>query len=344
MRTGLWIPIVLGGVTILSYAGPLLNPEAFKFAIAILLMYPLMLVFNSFLFFLLVIRGRYLKALLPFLLILLGWPIHSKLIPFSASSVAPSTEDIKLVSFNANYGFSLGAQNEDAQKLPHLLKEWKHPDILCLQEHTADVHKWVESNFNFSTRVKKYEYRTVIYSRFPIVDQGALLFGNLENSCVWADFKLADGKVIRVYNIHLQSNRVTDQSKRLFEEGLEFSQSKLGELLEIVKNYRLASAKRVNQVKELLEHIKLSPYPVIIAGDLNDVPISYVYRKLSIGRKDSFLERGAGLGTTYAGPIPLLRIDLVMADPSFRVLSHEVLKGDFSDHYPLVVGIRTRNK
>lgn len=48
---------------------------------------------------------------------------------------------------------------------------------------------------------------------------------------------------------------------------------------------------------------------------------------------DAYRERGYGIGTTYAGRIPLLRIDYVFADPQLNVSSFEIIKDHFSDHY-----------
>jgi vancomycin resistance protein VanJ len=279
-------------------------------------------------------------ALLPFLLVLAGWPIHSKIIPFSSPNIVASEGDIKLVSFNAYYGRNLS--DVDESLLPKLLKESKLPDIICLQEHTPLVQEWMDRFFNYGKPVRSGQYRTAIYSRHDIVNQGFMEFGNLDNGCIWADIRLPDKRIIRIYNIHLQTNGITDLSSEILQEKVEFSESYFRRVIGMLRFYRRASAKRVDQLNQILEHAEVSPYPVIIAGDINDVPISYVYRKLSIGRFDSFLERGSGLGTTYAGNIPLLRIDVIKPDQNFRVLSHEVIRGNFSDHYPVVSTLRIR--
>lgn len=295
---------------------------------------------NLVVFAFFIIKGSYLKALLPFVLIVAGWPIHSKIIPFSSPNLVASEGDIKVVSFNAFYGHHLAKDNVDESLLPKLLKESKTPNILVLQEHTPTVHQWVQQYFDYGQPIKSGEYRTAIYSKHPVSDWGFIPFGNLDNNCLWADIRLPEGKTIRVYNIHLQTNGITHLSAKIMQEKVELTESYFRRVYNILLNYRVASAKRVEQLNQLFEHVESSPYPVIIAGDINDVPISYVYRKLSIGRSDSFLQRGRGLGTTYAGNIPFLRIDVIKPDQHFRVLSHKVIKGDFSDHYPIVAVLR----
>ena len=57
-----------------------------------------------------------------------------------------------------------------------------------------------------------------------------------------------------------------------------------------------------------------SPYPVIVAGDFNDTPVSYAYRKIRKGLNDSFVNSGYGAGFTYKGNYPPNRIDYILYD------------------------------
>jgi endonuclease/exonuclease/phosphatase family metal-dependent hydrolase len=78
-----------------------------------------------------------------------------------------------------------------------------------------------------------------------------------------------------------------------------------------------------------------SPYPVIAAGDFNDTPLSYTYSILSNKMRDVFYERGKGIGTTYSGKIPFLRIDYILTDLCFTPLKFSIIKKKYSDHYPI---------
>jgi endonuclease/exonuclease/phosphatase family metal-dependent hydrolase len=47
-----------------------------------------------------------------------------------------------------------------------------------------------------------------IFSKFPIIDQGNIVFPNSNNNVIYADIK--KGKdIIRVYNMHLQSIKIS---------------------------------------------------------------------------------------------------------------------------------------
>ena len=335
-----WFVMIWTLVTLLSYMGPLLNPQLFGFAIAVLLIYPLVLIANFVLLIFYSYRAKIKSAVWVLLILLVGFPIHSKLIAISTSIAVPDKSDIKLVSFNANYGLSMVGNHEGGDNFIPLLKENKKPDIWLLQEHTPELERWLSKRIAFNNRVQRENYRTAIYTDYEVVRSGLIPFGNLENSCIWADLKIDDQRIVRVYNIHLQSNRVTDHSKKLAEDGLDWRSPDFQTFMTILRNYNSASAKRVNQVDQLLEHLKQSPYPAVIGGDINDVPISYIYRRLARGRTDSFIQSGRGFGTTYMGAIPLLRIDCVFVEKEIKVIRHDLISGPFSDHKPLVVWLR----
>ena len=93
---------------------------------------------------------------------------------------------------------------------------------------------------------------------------------------------------------------------------------------------------RAYQVDMLSEHIESSNYPVIVCGDFNDTPVSYTYRKLKSGLKDAFITAGTGLGTTYRGLVPYMRIDYIMHSGEFRAKHFQIRKVEWSDHYPVV--------
>ena len=89
----------------------------------------------------------------------------------------------------------------------------------------------------------------------------------------------------------------------------------------------------------MVAHAKSSPYPVIISGDFNDVPQSYVYRMIDKEYKDAFTEGGTGLMQTFISRFIGLRIDFTFTSESVKVLEHKILKTAISDHYPVVTTI-----
>lgn len=342
-KINLWL-LVWGGLTIVSYMAPLADPGKVPFAVALLLAYPFMLLMNLALGIFFLMRSRYLSALFALLLIVAGWPLHSKNFSSGGIKIAPYQTDLKLVSFNINYGYQLLANDTPAKSTAsqwiQLMNEHKKPDVLALQEFVPTLKSWVDDHYPFRNLINKTNFRTAILTDHPVMDYGFITFENYENSVVWADIDFPKKGICRIYNIHLQSNQITDQSEQIKKEGLDWSRQSVKAVLNIFKNYQRSSAMRVEQVRSILEHSKESPYPVIIMGDINDLPISYTYRKLSYGKNDSFLEAGRGFGVTYLGPIPLLRIDVIFTDPIFKTINHQLIGEPFSDHKPVVAWVR----
>jgi endonuclease/exonuclease/phosphatase family metal-dependent hydrolase len=82
--------------------------------------------------------------------------------------------------------------------------------------------------------------------------------------------------------------------------------------------------------------------PVIVAGDLNAIPRSRVYRRVAAHLRDAQTWLGTSRQRpTYPSRAPLLRLDHVFVSPSIEVLRAEVIRTPLariaSDHLPLLV-------
>ena len=79
-----------------------------------------------------------------------------------------------------------------------------------------------------------------------------------------------------------------------------------------------------------------SPFPVLLCGDMNDVPNSYTYFTVRGDMQDAFLKKGFGIGRTFSALSPTLRIDYIFADDHFAVRQFNRVVKRYSDHYMLV--------
>jgi len=174
----------------------------------------------------------------------------------------------------------------------------------------------------------------VIYSKYPIVDSGVVEFGTRTNSCIYADVKSPAGTV-RIYNLHLQSNSISKDADEVLDNGELDDAKAWSSVVNILSKYRKATMKRSAQAAKVKIHAESSPHPVMIVGDVNDPPTSHCYSTLAEGMQDAFHCKGSGIGTTYGGSIPMLRIDYILADEDLEVLTYTCRKEQFSDHYPI---------
>jgi len=300
------------------------------------LFYPVLLFANiAMVLFWMLVEFKYLFASL--ITIFIGWSHLQGFVNFSALSDDPG--DLTVMTYNANFFYSIqkGSKKEKKNKrkgVSDFFANHKDVDIFCLQE-SSKFSKDILKNLLPDYHVHEIPKRaTFIISRFPIISNGEIDFGTLTNSCLWADIKTPSGKV-RIYTAHLQSNKVSNDAADVIENANLQEKKTWNGIRGILNKYSLTSRKRARQAQMIADHAAKCSHKTIIAGDVNDPPTSYTYSRLCGDFQDSFVKAGAGIGTTYAGSIPMLRIDYIFVDNDFEVESFEVLKEDYSDHYPV---------
>jgi endonuclease/exonuclease/phosphatase family metal-dependent hydrolase len=268
-------------------------------------------------------------------------------IDFSNPAPAVDTEHhIKIISYNVHL-FMLPEKN--ITTLPDIVDfiEKENPDIVCLQEistfDTAAVNKAFKQypyhHYHLNFRKNGAFFGIATFSRYPVVESGSFTFPNTSNRCAFTDIVIKQ-KTIRVYNTHLQSLHIN-----LEKTALRLQQEELrnGELRDVSGRLKSGFIKRAQQVNQITRHMDASPFPIIVCGDFNDTPVSYTYRKMKGNRNDCFTKAGSGVISTYKSFWPAFRIDYIFSDKQFEVTRYEIEKTAFSDHYPVIVELRTKS-
>ena len=335
-------------VTLLAYLSPFIDPSGFWPLSFLALAYPVLLLGNVlFILFWLLRKNRYF--LLSTLCILAGFGYLSSFVGLRFSPEASSlgandqADVLHVMTFNlAGLGRwrSNTTREEKFAELTGLLEKKGTPDIFCLQESTqADIVANIKSTFRYPHYFK--EKGTVIFSKFPIGGHGIIPFDDTGNSCIWGDVKTPQGTV-RVYSVHLQSNALTYKASLVVDDADPRKKQTWRNVRDVMRLYKRAVTKRAEQAQLVAAHVAESPHPVLLCGDFNDMPVSYVYRLLSQNLQDSFCEKGSGFGATFNGNLPALRIDYVLCSNDFEVLSHKVPRTELSDHLPVLVRLGIR--
>jgi endonuclease/exonuclease/phosphatase family metal-dependent hydrolase len=100
---------------------------------------------------------------------------------------------------------------------------------------------------------------------------------------------------------------------------------------------RDAFKKQEQQAEILVKHKNDCKYPVIICGDMNNSPFSYLYRSIKSDLNDCFEEAGNGFGQTYKFKYYPARIDYIFANKKMQVKSFQTFtKFENSDHFPIM--------
>jgi endonuclease/exonuclease/phosphatase family metal-dependent hydrolase len=327
----------------LVYASVLISPGHFWLAGFLSMLIPLFLVIN--LVMILVLIRRLNKIFFYHLAaLLIGFPFM--LVTFSIHKQGQTDQSLKILSYNVrvfnNYAHLRNKNFESSKKMI----EWSvndDSDIKCFQEF---YNKDNSELFNVVNRMKaagwKYvnykqvlvdrsnaDFGIVIFSKYPMVYKGALYDDKgVFKKTIFADV-LYHGDTVRIYNVHLKSmsidvDNVTDAEK------LSRSYKKTGQQL------REGFIYRSEEVDLLTRHIAKSPHPVILCGDLNDMPYSYSYFQLRRVLNNSFEQAGNGFGFTYNGKLFFLRIDNQFFSPSVAIQGFDTYrKVKYSDHFPV---------
>jgi endonuclease/exonuclease/phosphatase family metal-dependent hydrolase len=276
------------------------------------------------------------RMILSGLVLLMGITFINKFYKFSSKDFPESEKDFTVMSYNVRlFNVFKWLDRDDVPSEILAFINDKNPDILCIQEFSpsADIdlkvypHKYI---FMGGNQIKSGQ---AIFSKFPIIAEGNIVFPNSSNNVIFADIK--KGKdIIRVYNMHLQSIKISPDVNEI-NDNIDVINQQKSQLL----YHRISKAfKQQQQQAEMFkEHKKDCVYPVIICGDMNNSAFSYVYRDIKGKLKDCFEEAGKGFGATYKFRYYPARIDYILADEKMKIKQFESFP-EFvnSDHYPIM--------
>jgi endonuclease/exonuclease/phosphatase family metal-dependent hydrolase len=327
--------IVLTVLTFVAYVLPFLAPKWFPFLSVLTLILPLFLIFNG-LFFVYWFLQFKRQMVLSGLVLILGITFISKFYKFSSKDIEPSDKDFVVMSYNVRLLnlFNWIPRDNVAQDILHFVNE-NNPDVLCIQEYStsAKIDLKIYPYSSIFMKGKKIRTGQAIFSKFPIVNEGELPFPESNNNAIFADIKIGKD-LVRVYNIHLQSIKISPDVKEINEnvEGINQEKSQL-----IFKRISEAFKKQQQQGEIIMNHKKSCKYPIVISSDMNNSAFSYVYRSIKGNMQDCFEEAGSGFGQTYNFKYYPARIDYIFADSKINVKSFTNFP-DFvnSDHLPVM--------
>jgi endonuclease/exonuclease/phosphatase family metal-dependent hydrolase len=320
---------LLGVFTLFGYVIPFLNPSAFGLLSVMSLSMPLLLFSNAF--FLTYWLLKLKKQLFVSLVVLgLGYNTLQTLFRFQEKKNFLN-EDLKVMSYNVRlFNKSKWSKNDSLGEKTALLIRKKNPDVLGMQEYypTNKVpldfpYSYVEKNPNGRSLAKQ-----ALFSKHKMIDKGSLNFEKSGNNAIFADIVVKED-TLRIYNIHLESMSI-DKNKDNF--GQKDSEA-------LLSRFKKSFAKQVVQVQKIVEHQKASPYKTIFLGDFNNTAFSWVYRQLSNGKKDAFVEAGVGLGKSFDYVFPF-RIDFILTENCFEINNFKTFNVPYSDHYPIMARIQ----
>jgi endonuclease/exonuclease/phosphatase (EEP) superfamily protein YafD len=359
--------ILLALVIILSQLSVYISPAKFWPFAFLGLIYPYILAANilMIIFWLLFLKKEFLISLVA---ILTGWNILFSVVQPNFKflkkheiretynrSYREANRIIKVMTFNVRaFNIYKWEKNKDAHDSIYRYIQQEDPDIICFQEYYTQ-EKGLFAASGLYKVLKKTPFRHInstignssgsnygiaTFSSYPVVGKGIIHFENTFNAAIYTDVKI-NSDTIRIFNNHLQSIHLKEKNYSFLDSlRLRYNDQQMEEILDLSHRLKDAFVKRSKQADMISGKIAESPYPVIVCGDFNDTPVSYTYKKIRSHLSDSFIEAGWGIGNTYPGITPSLRIDFILHNQSMKAIYTERIRLKLSDHYPLITYIK----
>jgi endonuclease/exonuclease/phosphatase family metal-dependent hydrolase len=349
----LGVNAVFAFALLLSYLAVHISPQNFALPALFGLAYPYLLLINIIIAITWAVLLKF-EAFISVVVIAIGFTHLSNYIKFGKPS-GKKDGTIKVMSYNLRLFNSFESQNTSSEKKVLAFLKGQKPDILLLQElyvngspvqKDQDVKTALGGKYFSHMKVigsgKNRYYGIATYSRYPIVRKGEIIHPGSSSLSIFTDIVIQND-TFRIFNNHLQSFRLKRMERSFLDEMVTPDDN---ETLSQVKSLSISLKKgfimRAHQAESVKAQVNHSPYPVIVAGDFNDTPVSYSYRKIRKGLNDSFVRSGYGAGFTYRGNYPANRIDYILYDNSLDSRYFEILKVRYSDHYPVAAYFKKR--
>ncbi|MBR6596722.1 MAG: endonuclease/exonuclease/phosphatase family protein [Paludibacteraceae bacterium] len=308
--------------------------------------FPLILVVYLIWIIVLLIFGawRQLLLLIPTLICL---PIMLDTFPInlSKSEVDANAKTFKLLTYNVG---AFRYRENATSKIADLIQQDDY-DIICLQEY---IEFRARENEDFRKLLSIYPYstvgdmsvdshnRVVTLSKHKIIKSGVASKGKGNNRAIYSDIVIGND-TIRVINAHLASNHISYADKQEIDSishGLKVEKvkDKIHTLDKKVTNNYVIREQMANDIDSV---IAITKSKVMVCGDFNDVPVSYVYHKIK-GERFSVANEELGWGYSYTfreSPFYFCIDHILYQTDGFCCLDYKRLKVPYSDHYPSMV-------
>ncbi|MER3470194.1 MAG: endonuclease/exonuclease/phosphatase [Chitinophagaceae bacterium] len=348
---------------LLSCLAPYLNPQRWWIISLLGLGFGILFILLVvFFFFWLIAKPKFI--FISFVALAIGWKSISVFFAFhnpATFSYQKPKNVLRVVQWNvARFVEWRRNNNKGSQarlKMMDLIKE-QNADVLCLQEFFHSTDSIYYPNLDYIRKNLNYPYYyfswdedgykqwvgQVIFSRYPLVDTGMIRYQkpSMPEALIHADI-VFNNDTIRFYTTHLQSVRFKPKDFERLDKIKKAEDSFINNSKNIFIKLKRGFQNRSLQATRAREILNQSHHSFIFTGDFNDVPNSYAYFTIKDNQlQDAFLQKGFGIGRTFTGISPTLRIDYIFTTKDFTILQFNRAVKNLSDHYMLVADVQLK--
>ena len=321
---------------------PYISPNSFVWTSYFGLSFWPILFFNLLILLVLILLKSKKTWLYPVLALVIAVPGFLK--SFSVKKELVEAGNIKIMSYNVGNWKDITDDQRNGNSVRaddiEIINSF-NPDIVCFQECGRFSKKELES---FADKINcKYYVNELagilVFSKYPLEDDA--FTEKFNTTCTFGTVKLVNaGGLGKFYVecVHLLSYCITTDEIEYIHDAKHLLDESETKGKSVISKLKYGFKERTEDTKILVENMPENGLPIIICGDFNDTPMSYTYHQMRIaGMNDAFLQVGHGLGKTYCGELPLLRIDYFWHSENILPMTFTRMKKKMSDHYPIIM-------
>ncbi|MDE7381158.1 MAG: endonuclease/exonuclease/phosphatase family protein [Muribaculaceae bacterium] len=344
------LSVILYAATLLAAFGGHFNPHLFTVPAALTLTLPYLVILTVIISIFWLCCRRWIIGALGVLTIIAGWSDISSAVPLNFSKEAdPSETTFSIIAYNILHTSDYREPNPPENRSIRFLID-SGADIICLEEMYSmeEGARELEGHEAIADTLRRlYPHRAggggtdiLVLSKYPVEKINLPNPGNTFKESIYLFFRvMIKEQSLTLAVVHLPSFSLSEEERTVITDLTHTPvKNSVKELNGPIRGkLAYAFATRASATKELIETLEDINGPLIVCGDFNDVPASWVYRSfMKAGFRDAFAETNFGPMITYNGHLMYFHLDQMLYRGNLRALSLKKGSINSSDHYPLI--------
>ena len=198
------------------------------------------------------------------------------------------------------------------------------PDFIAVQEFHDDYRELM-NDFKYShIDLNEGNVGLAIFGNSKMINKGDVVSSDKRKIAIYVDF-VYKKDTLRLYNSHFKSYNINPLSFKPNKETFK----------NVLNKTKLVYKIQNDECSILIDHMKKSPYSLMLAIDLNNTSDSFVYKKINDLFFDSYVQTGFEFGATYDFSFLPIRIDYIFYSKFLNANSYQIHNVKLSDHKPI---------
>ena len=285
---------------------------------------PIFLCIN-FLFFIYWIIKLDIRFIFSFLVLLVY--IDKPISFFKTDKTVNDQRGLQVMSYNVRLfnHYNWIKDSSVRNKIKTFVNDYK-PDFIAVQEFHDDYRELM-NDFKYShIDLKEGNVGLAIFGNSKMINKGDVVSSDKRKIAIYVDF-VYKKDTLRLYNSHFKSYNINPLSFKPNKETFK----------NVLNKTKLVYKIQNDECSILIDHMKKSPYSLMLAIDLNNTSDSFVYKKINDLFFDSYVQTGFEFGATYDFSFLPIRIDYIFYSKLIKANTYQIHNVKLSDHKPISV-------